>query len=216
VRLEAPVGGLVEEGGRVTGVALEGSGELLRADHVVVAAAAPQAGAMCPPAWKAEREFLGAIRMPPSVIVSYFLDRPLEKDVWSYMLPAQKGRIVSFCTDAARKNPAMAPSGKAILQAWPLHPVSEEMTPLPDGDVIDRCRREMEDCFPGFSSWIEEAHVTRHPAGVPWTPVGHSARALAFLKSADARPGVSFCGDYLSGGYLEPALWSAERAARRI
>ena len=216
VRLETPVERLVVESGRVTGVALGGSGAVLRADHVVVAATAPQAAAMCPAEWGVEREFLGSIRIPPAVIVSFFLDRPLEKDVWSYMFPAEKGRIVSFATDAARKNPAMAPSGKAILQAWPCHPASEEIQPVSDDGVADRCRREMEDVIPGVSSWIEEAHVTRHPAGVPWTPVGHSARALAFLRSADARPGVSFCGDYLTGGYLEPALWSAERAARRI
>jgi len=216
VRLETPVERLVVEGGRVAGVSLAGSGEVLRADHVIVAATAPRAAAMCPEDWKVEREFLGSIRIPPAVIVSFFLDRPLDKDVWSYMFPAAKGRIVSFCTDAARKNPAMVPSGKSILQAWPCHPASEEIQPLSDGDVADRCRREMEDFIPGFSSWIEQAHVTRHPAGVPWTPVGHSARALAFLRSADARPGVSFCGDYLSGGYLEPALWSAERAASRI
>jgi len=222
IRLEAPVERLLMqngeggENGRVSGVALAGSGEVLRADHVVVAATAPQAAAMIPGGWKEERAFLGSIRIPPAVVVSFFLDRPLEKHVWSYMFPAEKGRMVSFCTDAAQKNPAMAPSGKAILQAWPCHPASEEIAPVPDGDVIDRCRRELEAHFRGFSAWIEEAHVTRHPAGVPWTPVGHSGRALAFLRSADARQGVSFCGDYLSGGYLEPALWSAERAAARI
>ena len=26
---------------------------------------------------------------------------------------------------------------------------------------------------------------------------------------------MSFCGDYLSGGYLEPALWAAERVAEQ-
>ncbi len=216
VRLESPVERLLVDGGRVTGVALAGSGEALRADHVVVAATAPQAAAICPEDWTVERDFLGSVRIPPAVIVSFFLDRPLEKDVWSYMFPAEKGRIVSFCTDAARKNPAMAPSGKAIFQAWPVHPASEEIGPLSDADVADRCRREVEDFIPGLSAWIEEAHVTRHPAGVPWTPVGHAGHALAFLRSADARAGVSFCGDYLSGGYLEPALWSAERAAGRI
>jgi hypothetical protein len=66
----------------------------------------------------------------------------------------------------------------------------------------------------GISSWIEEAHVMRHAAGVPQHSAGHHGRALAFLRSADGRSGISFAGDYFSGGYLEPALWSAERGAR--
>jgi hypothetical protein len=132
VRLETPVERLVVDGGRVAGVSLAGSGEVLRADHVVVATTAPRAAAMCPGDWRVEREVLGSVRIPPAVIVSFFLDRPLEKDVWSYMFPAAKGRIVSFCTDAARKNPAMVPSGKSILQAWPVHPASEEIAPLSD------------------------------------------------------------------------------------
>jgi hypothetical protein len=41
-------------------------------------------------------------------------------------------------------------------------------------------------------------------------------RPLAFLRSADARPGISFCGDHPSDGYLDPALWSGERAVARI
>ena len=60
--------------------------------------------------------------------------------------------------------------------------------------------------------WIEEVPVQRHPYAVPFHPVGHQERAQAFVRCADRR-GVSFCGDYLSGGYLEPTLWSAERAA---
>jgi protoporphyrinogen oxidase len=109
----------------------------------------------------------------------------------------------------------MVPSGKGILQAWVCNPSSARLIKEPGSEVIEACRREVEERLPGFSSWVEEAVVTRHTLGVPWHPAGHHTRALRFLESADRREGVSFCGDYLSGGYLEPALWTAERAAVR-
>jgi predicted NAD/FAD-dependent oxidoreductase len=51
---------------------------------------------------------------------------------------------------------------------------------------------------------------------VPLHTVGHQQRTVDFLRSAETRRGVSFCGDYMTGGFMEAALWSAERAAARI
>lgn len=214
VRLQTPVRRLVEEKGRVTGVELEGTGAVEKADHVVVAATAPGALALTPEAWRPEREFLASVTIPPFVFPTFFLDRPLEKGVWSYVSQRGKGKKVSIVIDAAQKSPAMVGTTNSVLQAWPCYPASKELVAASDDAVVDTCRRELEEYFPGFSSWIEETTVTRHPCAVPFHPAGHQARALEFVRGTDER-GVSYCGDYLSGGYLEPALWSAERAAAR-
>jgi protoporphyrinogen oxidase len=131
------------------------------------------------------------------------------------VLPQGATQSISFITDAARKSPAMVPSGKSVLQAWTCYPASQAFVGLPDNEVAETCRRELETYFPGLSGWIEEVHVTRHPYAVPLHRVGHQRRTIEFLELADSRAGVSFCGDYLTGGYMEAALWSAERAARR-
>ena len=212
VRYGTPVARLVVERGAVAGVELA-AGYVLRADHVVVAAPPAAAAKLLPDEWRAERDYLDGITAPPFALVSFFLDRPADPRVWSYMLP--EGRSVSFVTDAARKAPAMAPSGNSVLQAWSCYPASREFGAQSDADVIERTRRELEAFFPGLSNWIEEAHVTRHPYAVPFHSVGHQARTIEFLRSADTRKGVSFCGDYMTGGFMEAALWSAERAARR-
>ncbi len=215
VRLETPVDRLVVEGGRTRGIALA-SGEVVAADHVVVATTAPQAAPLLPEEWTFERGFLAGVTLPPAIIVSFFLDRPLEPGVWSYFMPSDHPGVVSLCIDAQQKNPAMAPSGRAILQAWVCYPSSAQFTGESDARVVDVCRGELDVRFSGFSSWIEEAVVTRHAMGVPWHPAGHGGRALRFLDAADRRRDVSFCGDYLSGGYLECALWSVDRAAARV
>lgn len=216
VRLGAPAKRLLVDGGRVTGVELEGSSEALRADHVVVATPAPHAATLLPHEWTEERRFLGTVEFPPAIIVSLFLDRPLERGVWSYMLQAGKGTCIDFCTDATQKNPATVRSGNSILQAWICHPRAAPLGSKPDEDIVNACLRELDAFFPGIATWVEASHVMRHAGGTPQHSVGHHGRALSFLRSADRRAGVSFAGDYFSGGYLEPALWSAERAAARV
>jgi protoporphyrinogen oxidase len=216
VRLEAPAERLAVEGERVAGVALAGTGEVVRADHVVVATPAPRAAPLLPEEWKEEREFLAGVRMVPAQVVTFFLDRPLERGVWSYMTRRGSTRHVSFWVDAAQKNPAMVPSGRGVLQAWVCAPASRELAEEPDSALVQACLGETDAHFPGVSAWVEEAHVQRHALALPQHPVGHQTRALRFLASAEPRAGVSFCGDYLSGGYLEPALWSAERAVARL
>lgn len=133
VRLGTPVARVVVAGGRSVGVALEGSGAVLTAEHVVVATAAPGAARLLPAEWGDERTFLAGVRMPPALVVSYFLDRPLEKGVWSYFSRAGAGTKAAFWVDQSQKNPALVPSGKAILQAWICHPVAGEMEALADG-----------------------------------------------------------------------------------
>jgi protoporphyrinogen oxidase len=213
VRYRTPASRLVVEQGAVTGVAFA-NGAVETADHVILAVPPAAALAMLPEDWRAERAYLGGIVQPPFTLVSFFMDRPLDPKVWSYMAPA--GGLISFFTDAARKAPAMAPSGRGILQAWSCYPASQTLASLGDTEIIARCRAELDRFFPRASGWIEEAYVTRHPHAVPLHTVGHQRRTLDFLRSADERRGVSFCGDYMTGGFMEAALWSAERAAARI
>jgi len=214
IGLERPVSALVEEKGKIAGVALE-SGEVLSADHVAVATTPHAAARMLPSDWTEERAFLDGVTIPPFAFPTFFLDRPMEPGIWSWVSQWGKEKKVSIMIDAARKSPAMVPSGNSVVHAWPCFPASKQLVGLSDDDVIDACRRELDEYFPGFSSWIEEAHVTRHPFAVPFHPAFHQARAIQFLEATDRRS-VSFVGDYLSGGYVEPALWSAERAAQRF
>ncbi|MPZ57869.1 MAG: FAD-dependent oxidoreductase [Rhizobiales bacterium] len=215
VTFDSPVRRVAVKHDAVVGAELEGSGHIVRADHVVVALPPPRAAALLPEHWIAERRYLSGITIPAFSLVSFFLDRPLGRGIWSYVLPENAARHVSFITDASRKSPAMVPSGKSVLQAWTCYPASQGFTGLHDGEIVELCRRELEAFFPGISDWIDEAHVTRHPYAVPLHQVGHQRRTIDFLRLADSRKGISFCGDYLTGGFMEAALWSAERAALR-
>src|SRR5262249_25369127 len=83
VGLERPVKRLLIEGGKVAGGELA-SGEVLTADHVVVAVPPAVALTLLPDDWTTERTYLSQIVMPPFMLATFFLNRPLDPHVWSY------------------------------------------------------------------------------------------------------------------------------------
>ena len=215
IAYQTPVKGLLRDGERVVGIELA-SGESISADHVIVAAHAPAAAKLLPDDWAQEKEFLSQIEMPAAVIVSLFLNGSLEQGTWSYMMPVENNGLVTFATDTQQKNPDGHPSGKATLQAWVLNPQSTGLIGQSDEVIVQAVLDDLSPYFPKLKEQLEDAAVTRHPHAVPQSPVGHNQQALDFLAAADKRQGLSFCGDYLSGGYLECALWSVQRAVSRL
>ena len=211
IKRDTPAGSIITEKGNITGVMTSGKNEIVTADHVVIATTPDIAAGLIPKDWNEEREFLNTIKIPSFILPTFFLDRPLERGVWSWLLH-NHGGIISYITDAREKNPAMVPSGNSIIQPWVCFPDSIKLSGKTDQQIIDLCRLELGELFPGFSSWIEEVTITRHKHAVPFHSIGHHKRSVNFLNSTDAR-GISFCGDYLTGGYMESALWSAHRAA---
>ena len=123
---------------------------------------------------------------------------------------------VTFCVDTQQKSPGNTPSGKATLQAWILNPKSKPLGHHSDEALAKIALSDVATFLPGVEDMLEGFHVARHHAAVPQASVGHNARALSFLEAVDARDGVSYCGDYLSGGYMESALWSVERAISHL
>lgn len=213
IRYGSPASRIIEENAHITGIELEGTNEFIPADHVVVATVPLVASRIVPPDWKAENSFLSAIRIPEFCLPVFFLDRPLQKNVWSYLLHNLPDKKIRFITDASVKNPQMVPSGNAVIQPWICYPDSADLIKLSDAEIIAMCTTEIEDIFPGFGGWIEHVHVTRHAYGVPFHSIGHVQKSIEFRKLTDKKR-ISFCGDYFSGGYMESALWSADRAAR--
>ncbi|MEM9668049.1 MAG: NAD(P)/FAD-dependent oxidoreductase [Pseudomonadota bacterium] len=211
IRLNRPVKGLIETEGRVSGIELD-NGERVQADHVVVAADVRSAANIAPADWSFEQAFLSGVKMLPTHIVSFFLDRQLEEGVWSYIMPMGHQGPVSFCVDAQQKSPVNHPSGKATLQAWIVSPKSLALVDKSDSEIADIALQDIAPFMTGVVDAVEGSHVKRHYAALPQTSVGHNERVFAFLDAIDQRPGVSFCGDYFSGGYIESALWSVDRA----
>lgn len=215
VRYEEPVTSLVTTNDVVEGVKFK-SGEMVQSDHVLIATSPKHAAELLPRNWVEEAEFLTQIRQPAAIIVTLFLDCELEKNTWSYVFRSDANKLVSFCVDAAQKNPRMVPSGKAVLQAWICAPSSEKTIGDLDKEIEQKVIFELEQYFPNLKEKVEHAHVHKVENAVPQTPVGHASRAQNFLDLMDNHAGIEMCGDYLSGGYMECALWSVDRAIKNM
>lgn len=214
IDFETPVDKLIVENNKVTGVLV--NNHEIAADHVIVATAAPAVSHLLPSEWHIEHDFFKNIQAPSFILPTFFLDRPLKKRVWSYILDKSMGCMIDMVIDASQKNPHMVPSGKAVIQPWICYPNSTKLIGLTQDEIIQLCIRELEQqLFPGFSGWIEDVKVTYHPSAVPFHQTGHALRAKNLLLQADQK-NISYCGDYLSGGYMESALWTVERAVNRL
>lgn len=216
VRYETPVRQLVVEKGRIVGVQMESDGTIKKAAHVVVAVDPPSAARLMPEELKEQRRFFESVIYAPFPMPIFFLDRPLRKDVWSYFnFPGLK-RPYLFAVDQQSKMPEMIPSGKSVLNAWMGSFETSELIDAPDDEILKIAQEDIELMVPGFSGWIEEAMVFRHPYEVAGYPPGEYRRILDFLDRAKELKNVSFVSDLFGGSYMEGATASARTAVRRI
>jgi oxygen-dependent protoporphyrinogen oxidase len=194
-------------------VSIEGSDRIFGADHVILATPPDIAAKLLPNDFNEEKPFLESIKSPPFVLPTFFLDRPMNEGIWSYLLHRKQRGLISYITDASQFTPDK--NKKAIIQPWICYPYSSRLVSSTDSEITNRCLDELDGIFPGISSWVLDVCITRHARAVPFHPVSHQRRSLEFLQRLNGKH-LSICGDYLSGGFMEAALWSAEYVAGQL
>lgn len=68
----------------------------------------------------------------------------------------------------------------------------------------------------GWASTAELVHVRRWPEALPRYQPGHIEAVRRFRMAEGGLTGVAFAGDYLDGPYVDGAVRSGQRAARRL
>ncbi len=212
VILDAPVSSLAQTR-TAWEIRTRSSDRVFTADHVILATPAKDAASLMPSDFHEEKSFLESIKAPPFVLPTFFLDRPMCPGTWSYLFHQKQRGLISYLTDVSQLTAGLA--DKAIIQPWICYPNSTHLVDRTDSEITERCLDELDGYFPGFSSWVIDASITRHASAVPFHPVGHEQRAIEFLKKM-AGKSLSVCGDYLSGGYLEASLWSAKYVSQQF
>jgi protoporphyrinogen oxidase len=217
VRCESPVRQLVMEKGRVVGVQMEEDGAVVKAGHVIVAAAAPSVGRMLPDELAEQRGFFESVIQVPLPMPVFFLDRPLKRDVWAYFNQPTVKRTFSFAVDGSVKCPEMVPSGKGVVSAWSCYPNTLDLVDQSDDEISKTALEDLEAMIPGVSGWVEEARVFWHKeAGMGHYPTGSYRKVLDFKEKAKDLRGVSFVSDILGGCFMEAAMVSAADAVKRV
>ncbi len=216
VEYESPVRKLVVEKGRVVGVEMKADGSIRKAGHVIVAVPPPASAELMPDELDSERQFFSSVVYSPMPMPVFFLDRPLKKKVWLYYIDPSLKRDFMFAIDAASRIPEMVPSRKAVLTAWSGHPATLDLMNLPDSDITEKARQDIELMIPGFSEWIEDTAVVRHSYGIPRYPIGAYRQVLDFQENARQLKGVSFVSALFGGSSLEASIVSATEAVNRV
>lgn len=214
VRYGARVKSVLTTNGVVDGVALD-DGTSLKARHVILSCTAGAAGAALTDDFAEAKSFLTGFTHTPMPLVFFLLDRPLEKEAYSFMGHPFRHADFNMALNHTMKTPYMAPSGKAMISAWPAFPRAVELMALPDSEIIERARADLEAFFPGFSPWIDEAHVFRHDWGLARYEPGMHRKVLDFKKQAEGFRGVSFAGTDYDSIHMESGVRSGQRAANR-
>ncbi|MBI5115363.1 FAD-dependent oxidoreductase [Candidatus Poribacteria bacterium] len=217
VRYESPVQQLVMEKSRVGGVQMKKDGSVKKAGHVIVAAAAPSVGRMLPDELKEQRDFFESVVQAPLPMPVFFLDRPVNKNVWAYFNEPTVKRTFSFAVDGSVKCPAMVPSGKGVVSSWSCYPHTLDLIDRPDDEILKKALADTELMIPGISNWVEEARVFWHKeAGMGHFPTGSYRKVLDFKEKIKDLEGVSFVSDILGGCFMEAAMVSATEAVKRV
>lgn len=216
VQYESSVRQLVMEKGRVVGVQMEKDGSIRKAGHVIVAVTPPAAASLMPDELEEQRQFFKSILYAQLPMPIFFLDRPLNKNIWCYSSDPNLKRTFVFAIDQHAKIPEMSPGGKSILTGWTVYPTALELMNKSDDIVIKTARNDIELMIPGFSGFIEDATVFRHDFVNALYPPGSYGHVLDFKEKAEKLKGVSFVSSALCGTSMEAAMNSAEDAVKRV
>jgi protoporphyrinogen oxidase len=214
VQLGAPVEQILTSRGRVDGVVLA-DGRALKARHVIVATTIGAAAKITPDEFGPAKAFLSGFTSSPMPLAMFFLDRPLEKEAYSFMGHPHREAIFNMALNHARKTPFLVPSGKAIISAWPAYPNTERMIAKSDEEIIAQALKDIDAFFPGVAGQVEEARVMRHNWAVARYTRGAHKRIIDFKAYAKSLKGLSFAGNDYDGVHMESAVRSGQRAAAR-
>ncbi|TGS87441.1 FAD-binding protein [Mesorhizobium sp. M3A.F.Ca.ET.174.01.1.1] len=214
VQYGAPVKTVLTTNGVVDGVELE-DGTAIKANHVILSCTAAIAGQLLTEEFGQVKRFLTNYTHTPLSLVFFFLDRPLGKEAYSFMGHPFRDAMFNMALDHSKKTPFLAPSGKAIVSAWPAFPRSVDLMKRTDAEIIEQARTDLEGFFPGFSSWIEEARVVRHHRAAARYEPGMYRKVLDFKKEAETFRGISFAGTDYDSIHMESGVRSGQRAAAR-
>jgi protoporphyrinogen oxidase len=183
---------------------------------VIVATTPEPAARILPDELSEQREFLASFPGTPLPLPVFFLDRPLDPEVCFYFGSPDDDRDFNMAVDQTARVPDMVPSGKAIVSAWAAYPKAAGLMDQPDDVLVRTAADDLGRIIPGFSRWVEDVEVVRHPWANASYPPGQYQAVIDFRSGAETLEGISFVGSPYGGTHMEAALLTAKRAVARV
>ncbi|HET7232637.1 MAG TPA: NAD(P)/FAD-dependent oxidoreductase [Longimicrobium sp.] len=200
------------------GVELSGDGWVERFDAAILAVPAPAARALVGDVMPRAAEWLGGVRVRPTVTVGLVLDRPVGVRWFGLSYARGEPRALAAVCALEAKHADLVPPGRGALLALPLPDVGPRLMDATPEQVLDVILPDLRRPFPRIDAAIRAVRLYRWEHG--WTVLGPgSLRHLGIAQQPgvmDQQPRLALAGDYLVAPNVEGAVVSGLRAAERI
>jgi len=210
MRTSAPVRAVARDADGIFAVTLD-SGEMLRADAVIITTPAYSAAALVNDIDAVLSSRLSAIEYNSTATVSlaYALSavgRPL--DATGYVVQRALGRPVVACTWVSAKFAGRAPENRALFRLF----LGDSVASSPGAKLLDLAKAEMREVMRVTADPVFK-RVDRFKRAMPQYHVGHLDRVLEIDKRVKAIPFLYLAGAAYRGVGVPDCVKSAEHAA---
>jgi oxygen-dependent protoporphyrinogen oxidase len=195
-----------------------GSGEILEADGVIVAAPAFAAGRMLESVDPQLAGLLQEIEYVSTATVSLAYrveDLPRPLDGHGYVIPRIEGRKALACTWTSTKFPHRAPDGHALLRVFIGRAGVMDDPDLDEATLIAVARQEVAETLEIHGQPVL-ARVARWPFSMPQFNLGHPRRLQDIASRLVGLPGLRLAGAAYGGIGIPDCIQSGEWAAKEI
>jgi oxygen-dependent protoporphyrinogen oxidase len=212
----SPVRSLARHGGawQVATIA----GEVIAADHVVVAVPARQAAPIVEPLDGALSAALSAFEYAGLVVVALAyreVDVPRPLDGYGYLTTRPEGLATLGVAWESSLFRGRAPDGMVLLRVMLGGSRRPDLVNAPTGDTVTVARAELQTVL-GISA--APAHVAVHawPQAIAQYTLGHRQRCTSVQTMAARHPGLWLCGTSYDGVAFNDAIKSGSLTAQRV
>ncbi len=186
------------------------------ADAVVLATPASIAAGFVEPVDHGLANQLTAIRYVSTATVSLGYSREAlgsrKLDGYGFLVPTREGRSINACTWASTKFAHRAPDDQVLIRGFVGGEGREHLVDLPDDELVDLVRRELEDLM-GVRGGPIARNIFRWPKGNPQYDVGHLDRVSQIEDTTKTIPGLYLTGSSYRGVSVPDCIRQAQETA---
>ena len=217
LRLNAPVKTVQWENGKTWIVELE-TGEVLRADSVILATPAPVTGSLLASFDPQLASVLESIHYASTATVTLAyrqgdISRPL--DGYGYVIPRREGRRALACTWTSTKFPHRAPEGYALIRVFVGRAGQESDIPWDESGLLDLAQEELKLTL-GITAEPLVSRVFIWERAMPQYNLGHPEKLAQIDAALEKYPGLALAGNGYRGIGIPDCIHSGEVAVEKI
>jgi protoporphyrinogen/coproporphyrinogen III oxidase len=217
LRCQSPVRAVTRAGAAAWHVRLQ-NGEVLEAEHVVLAVPARRAAPMVAAVDRTISESMASTEYEGIAVVALgyrVADIPRALDGYGYLVTRPEGLATLGCVWESSLFPGRAADGTALLRVFLGGARRRDIVGAPASVLIELARREL---APVMGTRVEPLHasVFAWPQAIAQYTVGHRERVLALRSRLAEHRGLTVCGTSYDGVSFNHAVKSGRATAHAL